>query len=657
MNLIFFSVCLLIVGGMSPLFLYRRFDFMKTISISFICSGCLIGVISGLHSLFYPINIYITFDFFHYFKIVFFKIAFKMDHLSAFFTICICFISSLGAIYSFHYLNHPEKSFRTAVSYFFYSLLTISMLGVVTANNIITFALSWELMSLASFCLVLYEYDKKETIKAGYLYFVFTHAGAMFIFMAFGIIYAFTGSLEFKDLSYLSFNVKIIIFILTFIGFGAKAGVFPLHIWLPYAHPAAPSHVSAVMSGVMIKTGIYGILRIYSLLGTNIPIFGYITLIAGLSSGVLGIIYALGQHDLKKLLAYSSVENIGIILIGIGIGMIGQSKGNLAMAVFGFSGGLLHVLNHALFKSLLFMGAGMVLKTTGTSSIDQLGGLMKNMKTAGVTFLIGSIAICGLPPFNGFISEILIYFAGFKGLSSSPDVFVLSILAIISLAVIGALAIACFTKVIGIVFLGEPRTDKALKTNAENETSLKIPLILICFICLSIGLLPQIFVKMSFQGISTFGISVDESNLSYLKLISDVSFMSIIFFIIIGGMVAFRQLIYKGKNIVNAPTWGCGFTKPSEKLQYTAASYAFSIIEFYKPVAPVQQNYSANNDIFPKSSHFYSQISDIAEKWLVKAIVTPILIFFNKQHWIQHGDIHLYIGYILLTIVILLFFV
>jgi len=236
--------------------------------------------------------------------------------------------------------------------------------------------------------------------------------------------------------------VKILVFIFSFIGFGSKAGVFPFHVWLPHAHPAAPSHISAVMSGVMIKTGIYGIIKMYILLNLHTPVFGTIVLAAGVVSGLLGIIYALGQHDLKRLLAYSSVENIGIILIGLGIGMIGVSSEQPLMAVLGFTGAFLHILNHAVFKTLLFMGAGMVLHKTGTRSIDALGGLLKNMKVTGSAVIIGSLAICGLPPFNGFVGEFFIYIGAFKGVALDTTAFVMSVFAIISLAIIGGLALA-----------------------------------------------------------------------------------------------------------------------------------------------------------------------------------------------------------------------
>jgi len=359
MNLFFISMLVIVSGGVFTLIFRGQFTLSKIIGVFMISAGCFLGLIDAFSKLFNPGQYSFSFNYLNTLAL-----SFKIDNLSAFFLIAIFAVSLLAAIFSFHYMNTKEDALRTAVNYLFFSLLIASMALVVTAENIIAFMFSWEIMSLSSFFLVIYDYQSPENRKAGYLYFVFSQVGAMFIFAAFGILYGYTGSFEFTPAATLPDGAKILVFILCFIGFGSKAGVFPFHVWLPHAHPAAPSHISAVMSGVMIKTGIYGILRLYGLLDLHTPLFGEIVVIAGMVSGVLGVVYALGQHDLKRLLAYHSVENIGIILIGIGLGMIGVSTGNPIMAVLGFSGGLLHVLNHSLFKSLLFMGAGIVIRKT-----------------------------------------------------------------------------------------------------------------------------------------------------------------------------------------------------------------------------------------------------------------------------------------------------
>ncbi|MCP4666026.1 MAG: hydrogenase, partial [Deltaproteobacteria bacterium] len=585
------------------------------------------------------------------------SLSFKIDGLTAFFLTTIFAVCMLAAIFSFNYMNKPEKAARTAANYLFFSLLVASMALVVTADNMISFMLSWEIMSLSSFFLVIYDHQSAENRKAGYLYFIFSHVGAMFLFTAFGIMYGYTGSFEFAGGAALPDAAKILIFIFCFIGFGSKAGVFPFHVWLPHAHPAAPSHISAVMSGVMIKTGIYGILRIYALLEFHTPLFGEIVLIAGMVSGVLGVVYALGQHDLKRLLAYHSVENIGIILIGVGIGMIGVSSGNPIMAVLGFSGGLLHVLNHSIFKSLLFMGAGIVIQKTGTRSIDALGGLLKNMKITGITFLIGSLAISGLPPFNGFVSEFLVYLGGFRGVALDKTAFVLCVLAIVSLAVIGGLALACFSKVVGVVFQGEPRSRAAEDVN-EKEPTMLASMLALAGACVIIGVFPRAFVLMALQGVSSLGLQYGRIPFEpFLQMTQNITLAAAVFFAVFLMILALRMLLYRGKTIGRSGTWGCGFTRPTVKMQYTGSSYAASILEFFRPVAPLHEDHPVIRGRFPNKTHYRSHVNDIAELHMGNVIVRPILWLFDRLRWIQHGDIHLYIGYILLAIIVLLFFI
>ena len=625
---------------------------MKGSGVLLIGSGCLLGLMDAANQLFDPGTVALSVDYLNAFAL-----AFRMDALSAFFLVAIFAVCLLAAVYSFNYLDNPERSVAVAANYLFFSLLVASMALVVTADNMITFLLAWEIMSLSSFFLVVYHYQSEENRRAGYLYFVFSHVGALFIIAAFGLLYAKTGSFAFASASGLPFTMKIFIFALAFIGFGSKAGVFPFHVWLPHAHPAAPSHISAVMSGVMIKTGIYGIVRIYSLLDVHSQAFGAIVLIAGMISGILGVVYALGQHDIKRLLAYHSVENIGIILIGLGLGMLGAATNQPVMAVLGFAGGLLHVLNHAIFKSLLFMGAGMVLKKTGTRTIDVLGGLLKPMKITGTTFLVGSLAISGLPPFNGFVSEFVIYMGGFKGLPAGQGAFVLSLMAIVSLAIIGGLALACFTKVVGVVFQGEPRSDAA-KAADEKEPAMLIPMLVLAAACMVIGVFPNLFVLMSVTAVGAVGLPYGSIPLEpFVTLTANITRSAALFLAVLLLIGAVRTVLYRNKTVTRSGTWGCGFTQPTAKMQYTGSSYAGSILDFFKPFAPLSEDHPPVRGRFPEKTHYRSHVHDIAERHLDGVIVKPVLTLFDKLRWIQHGDIHLYIGYILLAIVVLLFFV
>ncbi|HSO19701.1 MAG TPA: proton-conducting transporter membrane subunit, partial [Desulfosarcina sp.] len=567
---------------------------MKILAVLGIGAGCCLGVLDAMSKLIAGGAVQASFVYLNAFSL-----DFSIDGLAAFFLLAIFAVSLLAAVYSYHYLSDDQRRLRAAAGYLFFSLLVASMALVVTAANMLTFMLAWEIMSLSSFFLVIHDHERPENRKAGYLYLVFSQVGAMFILAAFGIIYSQTGSFGF-DAAGLATAYKLLAFVFAFIGFGSKAGVFPFHVWLPHAHPAAPSHISAVMSGVMIKTGIYGLLRMDSLLDLHTPAVGVMVLAFGMLSGVLGVVYALGQHDLKRLLAYHSVENIGIILIGIGIGMIGVEAQNPIMAVLGFAGGLLHVLNHAIFKSLLFMGAGVVLHKTGTRTIDALGGLLKNMKVTGATFLVGSLAISGLPPLNGFVSEFFIYLGSFRGIAVETPVFVLSLLAIVSLATIGGLALACFTKVVGVVFQGEPRSQAAREADEKGPTML-LPMVLLAVACAVIGIYPEAVMFMALKGVSALGLEYGRIPVApFARISANITFAASIFLAALLIVLALRRWLYQGKPIGSGGTWGCGFTQPTTRMQYTGTSYAASILEFFRPAAPLEKDHPPVRGLFPK---------------------------------------------------------
>jgi hydrogenase-4 component B len=652
MDTFFLAIGVILIAGILPLAISRQFNLMKAGCVLIMALGCVIGLIDVLSFLLAPAEAAtMSWPWLHIFTL-----SFKLDTVSAFFLIPIFLISPLALLYSFHYLEKPEQSSRVALNYFCYGLLVASMALVATANNIVTFALAWEIMSLSSFFLVVYEYQAKETRKAGYLYFIFAQGGAMFLFAAFAVIYSHTGNFSFDQVASLPEKIKLIVFILAFIGFGSKAGIFPLHIWLPHAHPAAPSHISAVMSGVMIKMGIYGIIRIYSLLNSPDMSYAIIVVIAGMVTGILGVIYALGKQDMKKMLAYSSVENIGIILMGLGIGMIGVANDSTGMAFFGFSGAFLHVFNHSIFKSLLFMGAGAVLHKAKTKSINQLGGLMKRMPTTGKTFLAGSVAISGLPPFNGFVGEFLIYFGAFQGMKLHGLPFILATLTIISLAVIGGLATACFTKVVGLAFLGEPRTEAAANASEAGFT-MQLVMVLLASACLFIGIYPEPFVRLAFSGLRDLQMVGAADPTLFLTLIRNVSLTAALFLVIIIGITLLRRMLYVRKQVDSGPTWGCGFTQPTVRMQYTGTSYAMSMVDFYRPFVPAKTVYTGIKKNFPGLTTYQTKVVDIAEKSMHQKVVKPLFKLLEKMRWIQHGKIQLYIAYIILAIVVLLLFI
>jgi hydrogenase-4 component B len=336
--------------------------------------------------------------------------------------------------------------------------------------------------------------------------------------------------------------------------------------------------------------------------------------------------------------------------------MIGISTGNRVMAGFGFAGSLLHVLNHSIFKSLLFIGAGAVLQKAKSRHIDQMGGLMKNMPVTGKTFMVGSISISGLPPFNGFISEFLIYYAAFQGLNQSGPTFILTMLSIISLALIGGLAAACFSKVIGIVFLGEPRSENVAAA-VECGFTMTVPMILLALSCLVIGVFPEPFIRLVFLGLrDVHGIRAIQPDI-IAGVAGNLAFAARLFLALVLLTMILRRIFYMSKEVGRGPTWGCGFTRPTVRMQYTGTSYAMSIVDFFKPFVKVDTRYSGIGKIFPKDTTYESRVDDIAEIGLHQGAIGPLLTVLGKMRWIQHGNIQIYIGYIVLTIIVLLLFI
>jgi len=417
------------------------------------------------------------------------SLSLVIDRISAFFILVVNITVPVGFLYARGYLKQYSKTktpLHFSIHYFSYIWLYLSMILVVMIRNGVAFLIAWEMMAVSSFLLVIFDAEDRLIMKTGISYLIQMHVGMFFILVAFLIVEKESGLMSFDALpEYFSRHSNIILFLLFFIGFGIKAGFVPMHTWLPRAHPAAPSHVSGIMSGVMIKMGIYGIVRILISLQNDLLPIGLIILGVSVISALYGVMMAIVQHDLKQLLAYHSIENIGIIGIGLGLGIIGIAEGNHVLSILGFSGGLLHVLNHSLFKSLLFFNAGSVYLATHTRNIEELGGLMKKMPWTAALFLTGSLAICGLPPFNGFISEYLIAIGMFKSLSAADlNQAIVLLSAITGLILTGGLAVFCFTKAFGIVFLGQPRSEKASFAH-EADTIMILPeLITIIFILL-----------------------------------------------------------------------------------------------------------------------------------------------------------------------------
>ena len=449
------------------------------------------------------------------------------DPLTGLFLLPIYGLTAVCALFGAGYLRHLLGTRGLGSHWLSFGILAASMACVVMARNAVLFLVAWELMSLSSWFLVTFESRREEARQAGITYLVATQIGTAFLLVMFLVLGAppnptgdagsagtafgdarsavdvgaqsagyIGAALDFSRFMRGPGPVAGVVFLLALAGFGTKAGIVPLHIWLPEAHPAAPSHVSALMSGVMIKTGIYGIVRVLSFIGPPPPWWGWTLTCIGAVSGIVGVLFALAQHDIKRLLAYHSVENIGIICLGLGVGLLGVSYGAPLVAVLGFAGGLLHVLNHALFKGLLFLGAGAAAQAAGTREMDRLGGLLKKMPLTGAAFLVGEAAICGLPPLNGFVSELLVFSGAFKAVTLQPVPHAAAAAVVVAaLALVGGLAAACFTKAFGIVFLGEPRTPAAGAAR-EPGPSMLAPMLLMAAGCAAVGLFGALAVSV-----------------------------------------------------------------------------------------------------------------------------------------------------------------
>jgi hydrogenase-4 component B len=612
MQLLSIAILLIIASGLaSGIISITSKRIANFIGIWGIVLGCILGLAFSLFALVSVIHevILLPIPFTHL------RLTFFLDPLSSFFLVLIFFLSLVCAIYGDEYLNAHGNSNKL---WFLYNLLSASMVLVTISGDAISFLVFWELMALSSFFLVAQDWDNAKSGRASWIYLSFTQIGTAALLVFFLFLWKKSGTTDFESFKAVQLaGSSGFLFILALIGFGSKAGIVPFHIWLPEAHPAAPSHVSALMSGIMIKMGIYGLLRALTFLGTPDIMWGVCLIVIGAVSGILGVLLAIAQHDIKRLLAYHSVENIGIIVIGIGIGVLGLAVSSPVLATLGFAGGLLHVLNHAFFKSLLFLSAGSVISKTNTREINDMGGLIKVLPVTALAFLIGSLAITGIPPFNGFVSEFLIYGASFSGLNthSIPIILIVSC-AILSLAFIGGLALLCFTKAFGIIFLGESRR-VPIADLKENRIQMTFPMMVLSLLCVAIGMVP-ILVLPLLKGPLHMVCAVHNVNLcEYSRVnsfcvnltVAALSFSALFILLLLG-----RMLLSLGKTARTEVTWDCGFYKSSPRLQYTASSFAFPLVDFFSKILRTKKRGRPVQDYFPAQTSLSAHTFDFAER-------------------------------------------
>jgi hydrogenase-4 component B len=595
------------------------------------------------------------------------------DPLSMFFVFVIGLIAIPAAVFSISYLK--GYSLRKRVwAWILLVLFVLTMAMVVIAANTLLFLIAWEAMSLVSYFLVVFNSEDPKSVKAGIIYLVMTHIGTAFITVAFLIMYRYSGSFDTAQIknacAMMPGSVKNALFLCFLVGFGTKAGVVPFHVWLPYAHPQAPSHISSLMSGVMIKTAVYGLIRfVIMTLGVQALWWGNLLLSLAAVSCLVGVMYALIEHDIKRLLAYHSVENIGIILLGVGASMVFIKQNMPLAAAFALAAGLYHLVNHAIFKSLLFMGAGSVYEATGVRNIEQLGGLSKKMPWTYVSFLIGAMAISALPPLNGFVSEWLTLQALFLGVLSGPGRIsvVMGLLGAV-LALTGGLAAACFVKAYGVTFLAMPRSEEA-KSAKESPFSMVSPMLFLAVLTALFGLFASGILK-TLMGISGSALGVNTVNFNAMswhsiKLVQNgghtalsVPALSLVMLAAAGAVFCVLYLLYGARKKRIYGTWDCGYYKLDERNEYTATAFSkpfrIAFDFFYRPYRKTEE--VKESKYFVKSTKYHTFITPVFKKYIYQKAVKRALNAANIISKLQSGSIHFYIAYIFATVLILLLF-
>jgi hydrogenase-4 component B len=590
-------------------------------------------------------------------------IELAMDPLGGFFLALVGLATIPVSLYAIGYARGVRRGLLA------YGVFVASMALVPLAANALTFLLAWELMSLASYVLVLQSSDDPHSLRAGWVYAVMTHAGLACLLAAMLLLDAWTGSMRFADWQAaapaLNLSARSVVFLLFALGFGVKAGLIPLHVWLPLAHPAAPSHVSALMSGVMIKLGVYGLFRAgLGWLGDGPPWWGMLLLLAGAASALVGVLYALVEHDLKRLLAFHSIENIGIILMGLGAGMLFHAASVPALAVLGLMAALYHTLNHAAFKALLFLSAGAVVRATGTHDMEAMGGLIKRMPWTAACFLVGAAAIAALPPLNGFVSEWLTFQALLQNLAiPRPSVNLAFALAIASLALTAGLAMACFVKAFGITFLALPRSTAAEHAQ-EAGAAMKLGMVLLAAACVLLGVGAAVVVPALVhvaQGLA--GHAEPVAIASWFTVVVSGDFASLSMPAVAAALAAALAILaaalaLRGPRPRPYETWGCGRLVQTARMEYTATAFSNPFTRvfdfFYRPVKQLEIEAHPESRLFITRIVYENPTRSIFDDWLYQPIVHLVHRGARTARLIQSGSANLYLVYILAALVALL---
>ena len=595
------------------------------------------------------------------------RFAIGVDPLSAVFLIPVCLVPALGLIYGHGYLEAQPDDWPTTTAVrlrLFYGVLTGSLVLLVVARDTILFLLAWEGMALSAFFLVTSDDRSPETRRAGWIYFVATHVGTLALFAFFALLGSVRGDTDFAPIpSAITAAESSALFLLGLLGFGLKAGLMPFHVWLPPAHAAAPSHVSAILSGVVTKMGIYGLVRTLIVLPDPPLPWGVTLIVFGSVSAVGAMAFALGQADLKRMLAYSTIENIGVIVIGLGLALIGKSMGRPDLMALGLGGALLHMLGHSIFKPLLFFAAGGVIHAAKTRLMDRMGGLLTTMPRTAILFALGAVAICALPPFAGFASELLIYLGAFGTLEGDGPAF--ASIAAVALALTGALALAAFVRAFGIVFLGASRSPESASTPThepihkhESPGSMLVPTTILGVLITVIGLVPWLVTPLLdhiVAQLATFSASTSAPpfipTLSDLAPLHELTVLGVVLVLLVTIAYLVLRARVRRTGFRTQPTWDCGYARPTARMQYTASSFGASLVKLFPWLIRARLTRPDITGPHPRPSSFGREVPDT----VLDAIVIPSGRWVGSHMaWfrvVQQGRLQIYILYVLVALV------
>lgn len=580
------------------------------------------------------------------------------------------FIFILSVIYGVGYLRHYKTTKKVlALHWGMFVLCYVGMMGLYSTQSMLWFLVGWELMALGSFMCVIFEAEKPVVLKAGMNYFVQSHVGVLLITAAFVWVYSVTGRMEINTIplfiSSITETQQVIWMLMLVSGFGFKAGLIPFHSWLPHAHPAAPSHISAAMSGVIVKAGVFGVIRFGSYMTEGQTTLGVIVLLLAILSALYGIVNAADGRDFKRILAYCTIENVGIIFAGIGLAYIAIGYDMTALAYLGLMAALFHTLNHAIFKVMLFFAAGNIYVATHTRDIERLGGMLKLMPQSGLLFLIAAIGIGGLPPFGGFISEMMLYSGFLKGMTfDSLPMAILMVMSGATLAIVGGASMLCFTKTFGVIFLGVKRddevkphlvADKYAETNGMTTPIWLLLPVVICVVAFPMalcgllqGCVGEIY-KIEMSADAAYNIA------NSVEVLQSISFGILILVAVCAVLGMLRMWVMKRRPKAEGPTWGCGYMKPIQGIQYTGQSFSGTLAEIFGFILPKTRHFEPiqREEVFPKHRTMLNVSQDAIEKRTVQPLAEGIVHFLQKFQWLMNGQLQRYIIYGFISVLLL----